>query len=63
MVTGHADDKRTDSLVDYPYFKNYYKMIVIDSSKQQELGADPKTIQQIQRKSKSRRKHKNVFHY
>ena len=47
MVTGHADDKRTDSLVDFPYFKNYYKMIVIDSSKQQELGADPKTIQQI----------------
>ena len=47
MVTGHSDDKRTDSLVDYPYFKNYYKMIAIDLSKQQELDADPKAIQQI----------------
>ena len=29
------------------YFKNYYKMIAIDLSKQQELGADPKAIHQI----------------
>ena len=28
-------------------FKNYYKMIAIDLSKQQTLDADPKAIQQI----------------
>ena len=32
---------RTGCLLDYPYFKNYYKMIVIDLSKQKELDADP----------------------
>ena len=26
------------------YFKNYYKMIAIDLSKQQTLDADPRTI-------------------
>ena len=29
------------------HFKKYYKMIVIDLSKQQALDADPKAIQQI----------------
>ena len=32
---------------DYTYFKKYYKMIAIHSSKQQALDADPKAIQQI----------------
>ena len=31
----------------YDYFKNYYKLIAKDLSKQQALDADPKTIQQI----------------
>ena len=34
-------------MLDYNYFKNYHKMIVIDLSKQQALDADPKVIQQI----------------
>ena len=34
-------------LLDYIYFKNYYKMIAADWSKQQALDADPKPIQQI----------------
>ena len=34
-------------LLDYNYFNNYYKMIVIELSKQQALDADPKAIQQI----------------
>ena len=34
-------------LLDYPYFKKYYELIAIDLSKQQELDADPKVIQQI----------------
>ena len=32
---------------DYNYFKDYYKMIVTDLSKQQALDADPKAIEQI----------------
>ena len=31
----------------YPCFKNYYKLITIDLSKQQKLDVDPKAIQQI----------------
>ena len=34
-------------MLDYNYFKEHYKMIVIDLSKQQELNFDPKAIQQI----------------
>ena len=34
-------------MLDYPYFKDNYKMIVIDLSKQQALDADPRKIQQI----------------
>ena len=34
-------------LLDYVYLQNYYKMIAVDLSKQQALGADPKAIQQI----------------
>ena len=37
----------TGCLVDYIYFKNDYKMIAVDLSKQQALDADPKAIQQI----------------
>ena len=47
ISTGKGDDYTTICLLDYPYFKNYYKMIAIDLSKQQELDADPKAIQQI----------------
>ena len=36
-----------DCLLDYNYFKNYYKMIAIDLSKQKALDADPKAMQQI----------------
>ena len=34
-------------MLDYPYFKENYKLIAIDFSKQQELDADPRAIQQI----------------
>ena len=34
-------------MLDYDYFKKYFKMIAIDSSKKQALDADPKAIQQI----------------
>ena len=34
-------------MLDYNYFKDYYKMIVTDLSKQQALDADAKAIEQI----------------
>ena len=47
IETGQGVDCITWCLLDYLYFKNYYKLIAIDLSKQQKLDADPKTIQQI----------------
>ena len=45
-ATGQGDDYTTDCLLDYPYFKDNYKMIAIDLSKQQALDTDPRAIQQ-----------------
>ena len=47
LYTGQGNDYITSCLLDYPYFKENYKMIVIDLSKQQVLDADPREIQQI----------------
>ena len=47
IATGKGDDYRTSCLLDYPYFKENYKMIAIDLSRQNELDADPGAIQQI----------------
>ena len=44
---GQGDDNTTSCLLDCNYFKHYYRAIAIDLSKQQVLGTDPKTIQQI----------------
>ena len=47
IATGQGDDYTTGCLLDYTYFEKYYKMIAMDLSKQQELDANPKVIQQI----------------
>ena len=47
IATCQGDDYTMGCLLDYVYFKNYYKMIAIDLRKQQALYADPKAIQQI----------------
>ena len=47
IATGQGDDYTTRCLLDYPYFKENYKMIAIDLSKQQAVHADPRAIQQI----------------
>ena len=47
ITTGQGDDYTPGCLLDYNYFKHYYKMIAINLSKQQALDADPKGIQQI----------------
>ena len=47
IKAGQGDDYTTGCLLEYNYFKKYYKMIAICLSKQQALDADPKAIQQI----------------
>ena len=47
ITIGQGDDYTTGCLLDYTYFKKYYKMIAVDLSKQQALDADLKVIQQI----------------
>ena len=47
IAASQGDDYTTGCLLDYIYFRDYYKMIVIDLSKQQALNFDPKAIQQI----------------
>ena len=47
IATGQGDDYTTGYLLDYPHFKDSYKMIVADLSKQQALDADPRANQQI----------------
>ena len=45
IATGQ-DDHKTGCLLDYPYFKDSYKMIAVDLSKEPALDADPRAIQQ-----------------
>ena len=54
ITTGQGDDYTTGCWLNYSYFKENYKMIAIDLSKQQTLDADPRAIQQINFCSKFR---------
>ena len=47
ITIGQVDDSTTGCLLDYPYFKETYKLIPIDFSKQQALDASLKAMQQI----------------
>ena len=47
VSTGHGDDYTTGSLLDYAYFKDNYRLIAVDLSKQKALDADLRAIQQI----------------
>ena len=47
IPTGQEDDYTTGCLLDYIYFRDYYKMIAVDLSKQRAINFDPKVIQQI----------------
>ena len=48
IATGKGDDYTTGCLLDYQYFKDHHQLIAIDLSKQIELDADPRAIQQIE---------------
>ena len=47
IATGKGDDYTTGCLLDYTYFRDNYKVIAVDLSRQQALDADPRAIQQI----------------
>ena len=52
VATGKGDNYATGCLLDYKYFKDFYKLVAINLSKQKELDADPRPFQQIEFYSK-----------
>ena len=48
ITTGKGDNYATECLLDYKYFKDFYKLVATDLSKQKELDVDPRAIQQIE---------------
>ena len=48
VMIGKGEDYTTGSLLDYDYFNKHYKLVAVDLSKQKELDADPRAIQQIE---------------
>ena len=48
MGTGQGDYYTTGCLLNYQYFKKNYKLVAVDLTKQKELDADPRAIQQIE---------------
>ena len=44
---GQGNDYTKGCLLDYPYFKDNYRLIAVDLSKQKALDADPRAIQRI----------------
>ena len=48
IATRKGDNYTTGCLLNYQYFKDHYQLIAVDLSKQKELDADPKAVQQIE---------------
>ena len=48
VMIGKGEDYTTGSLLDYDYFNKHYKLVAFDLSKQKELDADPRAIEQIE---------------
>ena len=48
VMIGKGEDYTTGSLLDSNYFDKHYKLVAVDLSKQKELDADPRAIQQIE---------------
>ena len=48
IAAGQGDDYATGCLLDYQYFKDDYKLIAIDLSRQNELHADSRAIEKIE---------------
>ena len=47
VMIGKGEGHTTGSLFDFNYFDKHYKLVAVDLSKQKELDADPRAIQQI----------------
>ena len=47
VSTGQGDDYTTGCLLEYAYFKEYYRLIAVNLSKQKALDVDLRAIQQI----------------
>ena len=47
-MIGKGEDYTTGSLLDYNYFIKHYKLVAADLSKQKELDADARAIQQTE---------------
>ena len=50
LMIGRGEGYTTGSLLDFNYFDKHYKLVAVDLSKQKELDADPRAIQQIELK-------------
>ena len=48
IATGKGGDYTTGFLLDYKYFKDHYQLFAGGLSKQKELAADPRALQQIE---------------
>ena len=51
-MIGKGEDYTTGSLLDFNYFDKHYKLVAVDLSKQKELDADRRAIQEIEFKFK-----------
>ena len=58
-MIGKGEDYTARSLLDFNYFDKHYKLVAVDLSKQKELDADPRAVQQIELKIHVR----NKFNY
>ena len=47
IAIGQENYYTTGYLLDYNYFKEHYKLIAVDLSKQQKLDADPKQYNKL----------------
>ena len=48
LTTGQGEDYTTGCLLDPDYIRNHYRLISVELSRQKQLDADPKLIQQIE---------------
>ena len=48
IATGRGNDSITGCLLGYQYFRDHYQLIAVDLSKQKQLDADRRGIQQIE---------------
>ena len=47
VSTGQGDDYAAGCLLDCGYFKDNYRLVAVDLSKQKSLDVDPRAIQQV----------------